>query len=259
MSSGGMSGPPTHQDHIPSNLEVEQASWETKVWTGSPVWKPEEKKESPKMADVIQVANGVKATVCYDEATSKMKLSASVDLTEGVWVAISFRKEKKCMMTPKDGSDGEVVFTSPGSQGSYDIKFGPMAKTLKSFNTEHMRSFMTGLEPLSECANFSDFSTEYSGGKLSLSFSRKYAAKPDTFYLAYAFGQKAELSYHSSRGCFEASPAACPNEMNTGKCPECPKCRFSGVNTSGTTVPCVLGLALLVALAHLSEMSRHIC
>ena len=92
IMSDGPDGPPTGQtEHIPSNLEREAVSWRSIQHTLSPVWK-ELIEEEPKCApetNVIEVAKGVTAEVCYNVTAAALSVAVTMDMagvTEQVWM-----------------------------------------------------------------------------------------------------------------------------------------------------------------------------
>eukprot|EP00746_Dinoflagellata_sp_MGD_P167188 gnl/MRDRNA2_/MRDRNA2_97619_c0_seq1.p1 gnl/MRDRNA2_/MRDRNA2_97619_c0~~gnl/MRDRNA2_/MRDRNA2_97619_c0_seq1.p1 ORF type:complete len:718 (+),score=165.77 gnl/MRDRNA2_/MRDRNA2_97619_c0_seq1:111-2264(+) len=227
-----MSGPPTHLEHVPSNLEREKVSWRKVLWTGSPVWTPPVAGSA--MADVQQVGKGVGVQSCWDEAASMLRLEATFETEEEAWTAISWREEEACLMTPRDGSDGEVLYAVPNSAGSWEVMFGPLKKSLKTFDKASLGAFVGDLKSVSDVSEFSDVSASFADGKVTLAFKRKYSKKPDNFYLNYAHGKGKKFEYHKSRGCFTAELVSCDAMKKSGdsdECPACPTCRFdlSGV------------------------------
>lgn len=221
------SGPPTHLEHIPSNLEKEKVSWKKVVWTGSPVWTPP--KPGAATSSVQQVGKGVGVQACWDDATSMMGLEATFEMDEEAWTSISWRHEEACLMTPRDGSDGEVLYAVPNSAGGWEVMFGPLKKTLKTFDKASLGAFLGDLKSVSDVSEFSDVSASFADGKVTLAFKRKYSKKPDHFYLNYAYGKSKKFEYHKGRGCFEAEISSCDAMKKSGdseECPACPTCRF---------------------------------
>jgi len=209
----GSSGPPTGQvAHVPSNLEVDQAAWHTVVYTASPVWVPPSEGGTGGDASALtkRIAAGVMAEACVDGATSTLRLSLAVDLAAPAWVAVGFRSTEECLMTPRGGGDGEIVFAQPGNASAYEVHYGPLSPETKHFTAAALSNFLGRMTLLSGAAGFSDGTAEYGNGRLVLGFARSYSVVPPVFNLSYAYGNSAQLGYHASRGCFTLTPVACP-------------------------------------------------
>jgi len=211
-SSGG-NGPPTGQvAHVPSNLEVEPIAFITSVYTGSPIWTP----PSPSgtsggpSATAQQLATGISATSCFDAATSSLRLSVSFETASVAWAAVGFRTTEECLMTPRGGGDGEMVYATPDNSSAYQVHYGPLSPDAKHFQAAAIGNFLQRLTPIGDAAGFSSSSVEHTNGQLVLGFSRSYASMPSVFNLSYALGQNGNVGYHAKRGCFTVTPTACP-------------------------------------------------
>jgi len=75
-----------------------------------------------------------------------------------------------------------------------------------------------------------------------MKFERTYASRPTTVSMNFAFGDKAEVGYHASRGCFELDnlPQCAPGEFpvvggetRVG----CPEQSESGASTTNKDAP----------------------
>jgi len=213
-------GPPTGQaPHVPSNLEVDPVSWRTIVYTGSPVWSPA---PAPPPAGgcggqataAVEVAQGVRAEPCLDGCS--LSLTVKFTLSTAVWAAIGFLDTDECLMTPRGGGDGEVVYVQPDAQGTYTSYFGPLSPSLKHFQASALSTFVQNLTLLDNSAGFSGGSAQLSNGELTVSFARAYATRPQVFHLSFAYGNSPEIGYHASRGCFAlANVATCPGALTT--------------------------------------------
>jgi len=212
---GGMEGPPTGQaDHVPSNLEVEEASWRVIEYTKSPVWAPPQltNDEAPAAQGVQKVVDGVHAESCFDSKSNHVRLTMKFTLSEPVWAAVSFLESEECLMTPRGGGAGEVVYAQPQSSGGgFDVSLGSLLPSLKAFSPANNQAFLDGLTPLAEVDGFGGSVAEFSNGELIMGFARAYAAKPSILQLSFAYGSEAQIGYHPNRGCFLV------NEL-----PECP-------------------------------------
>jgi len=180
---------------------------------------------------MLEVAGGVRAESCFDSATSSVRLTLKIETANKVWAAVGFRQTDECLMTPRGGGNGEVVFAQPDAQGAYKTYFGPLSPSMKQLKGDSPSSFIAGLSPIGEVAEFKANMIDHSNGQLTLGFARSYASKPSALNLSFAFGSTAEVGYHSSRGCFALSNVpACP----ASACPRCPVCRFDLGGTGAT-------------------------
>mmetsp|Transcript_73912 Transcript_73912/g.167510 ORF Transcript_73912/g.167510 Transcript_73912/m.167510 type:complete len:717 (-) Transcript_73912:76-2226(-) len=255
--SSGTDGPPTGTAaHVPSNLEVQAESWRSIVYTASPVWKPPAEKNIDESSGRKEVEKGVFVEACFDEATKNVAMSLSMDVSKAVWASVGFRDTSECLMTPRGGGDGEVVYAKPDEQGTYTMHHGPLGANLKSFSSTAMSSFEASLSPFAEVQDMKGGGAEFSNGKLTVHFMRAYASKPAMLNLSFAYGNTKEVGYHTSRGCFEMTDLRpCP----TYACPRCPVCKFDNMDTSKNpqepapqelagTVRTPPGIALLAAI-----------
>lgn len=211
-ASSGSGGPPTGQvAHVPSNLEVDTVSWNTVVYTASPIWTPPSASGGGGSSGLAQeLDTGIEATSCFDSAASSLRLSVSFDTADPVWASIGFRKTEECLMTPRGGGDGEIVFTKPDSNSAYQVHYGPLSPNTKHFQAAAIGGLVQGLTAIDQAAGFGSSTVEYSNGKLVLGFTRSYSSMPSSFNLSYALGSTKEVGYHSKRGCFKVTPTPCP-------------------------------------------------
>jgi len=220
IGSGG-SGPPTGQfEHVPSNLEVEDVGWRSIVYTASPVWEgPPASSETGRGESRAEVTVAPGVSVAYCARDGAVRISTSFEVGEPVWAAVTERETEECLMTPRGGGPGHVVFAQPQPDGSVTLGEGELQPALKNFaNAEATHAeFLAGLSGEVEGG-----SVEYVDGVMSLTFSLIDAAEP--LHLSFAYGEGAELGYHATRECFEltdipdcdASPA---NSLDS--CPDC--------------------------------------
>mmetsp|Transcript_5501 Transcript_5501/g.15906 ORF Transcript_5501/g.15906 Transcript_5501/m.15906 type:complete len:668 (-) Transcript_5501:427-2430(-) len=212
--SSGSAGPPTGQvEHVPSNLEVDQAAWITKVYTASPIWTPPAPSDDGGDSSGLSqsVSAGVQVEACFDGAASHLRFSLTLDLAAPAWAAVGFRGTDECLMTPRGGGDGEIVFAQPDAAAAYQLLYGPLSPDTKHFEDAALSGFLQRLSPVGEAAGFSSNLAEYRNGQLVLGFTRSYDATPTTFNLTYAYGRDQQVGYHASRGCFTITPVACPS------------------------------------------------
>jgi len=213
----GVSGPPVLEKPVPSNLELEDASWRSIVWTGSPVWTP------PAEPDISNptITDGLTVDSCWDESTGSVRVTSNFKMETPVWAAIGFRTGDSCAMTPVGGDDGEVVFAHQDAKGKYSVMYGPLPASSKKISDKIKTSFYAGLLPVDKCDGFSSSSVEHIGGHLKVTFQREYPLKPRALPLTYAWGSSKEYGYHKSRGCFNLGKLpACSSICNA-----CPTCR----------------------------------
>jgi len=261
LGSSGSSGPPTGQvAHVPSNLELDQAAWITKVYTASPIWTPPAQDDDSGGSSRLSqsVSSGVQAESCFEAATSSLRLSLTFDLTTPAWAAIGFRGTDECFMTPRGGGDGEIVYAHPGTAAAYEVLYGPLSPDMKHFQADAVSTFLQRLSPIGEAASFSSSAVQFSNGRLVLSFTRSYSSAPTAFNLSYAHGIDGQVGHHASRGCFTVTPVACPtvcylSSSNPGQQADNVDSMMSGAPLSGTTMvsalACVLFLLWPLALA----------
>jgi hypothetical protein len=250
----GSGGPPVgEQEHVPSNLEVQKESWRTILWTGSPVWVPPP--EAPSAASGMQeVTKTVSVAACFDDASSQLRFVSRMKLSSEVWAGIAWRSEEFCIMSPADGSDTDMVFAKPEG-GSYSLHLGKLNKAMKQMSPSSMDGFSSGLRPLAEVsALFGTHEATFQNGELMMKFERTYASRPTTVSMNFAFGDKAEVGYHASRGCFELDnlPQCAPGEFpvvggetRVG----CPEQSESGASTTNKDAPANGGRRMVQQMA----------
>lgn len=235
--SGEGGGAPNMAHKVPSNLEVQPVAWRDIVYTGSPVWEGpvtdsdgEGGGEEAAEAVDLELAEGIRARACFQNATSSLHLTLTIEeLDDRPWVAVGFRDaaEEECSMTPRGGGDGEVVFAQPDAQGVYALSFGPLPEQLRRFAADAASAFKEGLTPLAQADDFHQGRAEHSGGSLVVDFARRYTSKPaEALRFSYAVGTSKEIGYHLKRGCFSvAEPLqACSSSSSVlvQRPPRCP-------------------------------------
>jgi len=205
LAGSGGAGPPVGQvEHIPSNLELEEKSWREIVYTESPVWKapPPTNAGGAAAAGSANLPGGAVASSCWDAAESSVKVSVRATLASRVWAAIGFRETEECLMTPRGGGSTLVVFAKPDADGQhYSASVGMLKPEVKNFAPAAFKSFGDGLQapPLE---GVTDATSEHVDGALVVGLIRKYAAKPASLNLTFAYGTGADIGYHASRDCF---------------------------------------------------------
>jgi len=156
------------------------------------------------------LAAGIVASSCFDGATSSLRLSVAFDTAAPAWASIGFRTTEECLMTPRGGGDGEIVYAQPDANTAYQVHYGPLSPDTKHFQAAALGNLLQRLAPIQDTAAFSSSTVEYSNGKLRLGFTRSYSNTPPIFNLTYALGSNGQVGYHSKRGCFTLTPTACP-------------------------------------------------
>lgn len=235
-------GPPTNEVHIPSNLEVEEASWVSNEFTFSPFWEVPAKQQM--VADIgavesiasamskpaTEVSDRVTVESCYDDATKSIDMSFHVhdiDPTSNgrlPWIALGYRESEECAMTPSDGGVTPIILISHlEGQGDLPKVFStsllPTAKTLSPDAFASMYVIARDLSEAQDHSNVSVIAPQVEGGAdmvttmarssftsddtVTLNFKRVVGDKPDKLYLMYAIGMSAELGIHTTRKCFE--------------------------------------------------------
>jgi len=219
LMSEGADGPPTHLEHIPSNLEVDTNAWVTKEYTFSPIWKPPEVVNGMNIATNNNNSVGVAVTQagpstlvesCFDVKTNSVQLSVTYETDSDSWLGLTFRKNEDCLMTPRSGEPAEFILISDD-----EASHGELPSNAKSFASQGASDIQNSLVPLSDVDGFSDVDVTSDGSSVTLSFQKKVEdnSAPDIMYLNYAMGSTFELGYHASRGCFEVTSfPSCPNQ-----------------------------------------------
>lgn len=226
-------GPPTLEVHIPSNLEVDDNSWFTSVYTYSPVWQPPMKTEEASDVSAMGVAVTQKERVtvesCYDPTTKMVQLSVEYQDIEPIptesgmqlpWMAIGYREDEICSMTPISGADTKIIMVSQAPTENFPSAYiGNMGPNTKRFDQSAIGAIYQSLWPLDEAIGYKDVSLAApmlggaSGAMLSrsatpngsvvLSFSQEFDERPEIMHLMYAIGMSPSLGVHTSRSCFD--------------------------------------------------------
>lgn len=231
MEMAGGGGPPTGQTvHIPSNLEVDENSWFSNVYTYSPVWQAPAKVEeqsmttgSSGMATTREGDLAVKS--CYDESANAVKLEFEFSNADTVgselpWMAIGYRETAECLMNPRGGGDTEMILIT-----DEEAHFTRLPTMARSFDETAVSSIYEKMTPLEEEDGFSDVSLHMppaaaavakSAGledAVLLHFKQSMPEAPEVMYLMYAIGSSPEVGYHKTRKCFEITEfPICPTE-----------------------------------------------
>mmetsp|Transcript_27099 Transcript_27099/g.46065 ORF Transcript_27099/g.46065 Transcript_27099/m.46065 type:complete len:806 (-) Transcript_27099:63-2480(-) len=230
-------GPPVQEVHIPSNLEVEEASWTTNEYTFSPVWQVPMKPVVTDMGAVAsvsaamskpatEVSDRVTVESCYDEATKSIDMSFhfhDIDPTANgrlPWMAIGYRSSEVCAMTPPSGGVTPIVLvTHLEGEGevprAHSTSLLPTAKTLSSDAFASMYMLARDLGETDDHSDVSVIAPQVSNAAVSitrsslttddtvtLNFKRAVGEKPEQLNLMYAIGMSSELGIHTTRKCF---------------------------------------------------------
>jgi len=230
-------GPPVQEVHIPSNLEVEEASWMTNEYTFSPVWQVPMRPVVTDMGAVAsvsaamskpatEVSDRVTVESCYDEATKSVDMSFhfhDIDPTANgrlPWMAIGYRSSEVCAMTPPSGGVTPIVLiTHLEGEGelprAHSTSLLPTAKTLSSDAFASMYMLARDLGETDDHSDVSVIAPQVSNAAVSitrsslttddtvtLNFKRVVGEKPEQLNLMYAIGMSSELGIHTTRKCF---------------------------------------------------------
>ena len=225
-------GPPTTEVHVPSNLEVDENSWFTNVYTFSPVWQPPMKIENDTAGPTtvaVTEAERIKVESCYDESSKSVQLSFEFKDIEAIptatgmelpWMAIGYRQDEVCSMIPLDGGDtGLVMISKSSDDSSPNVYMATMGPNTKRFDPNAISGIYESFQPLEATFGFKDISlatpmlggadgsmitrSTSPNGSVILSFSQQFVEKPDAMHLMYAIGMSATLGIHESRSCFD--------------------------------------------------------
>eukprot|EP00531_Pseudo-nitzschia_arenysensis_P006279 CAMPEP_0116131166 /NCGR_PEP_ID=MMETSP0329-20121206/8862_1 /TAXON_ID=697910 /ORGANISM="Pseudo-nitzschia arenysensis, Strain B593" /LENGTH=812 /DNA_ID=CAMNT_0003625581 /DNA_START=81 /DNA_END=2519 /DNA_ORIENTATION=- len=226
-------GPPTLEVHVPSNLEVDDNSWFTSVYTYSPVWQPPMKADDASGASAMGVAVTQKERVtvesCYDPNSKMVKLSVEYQDIEAIptesgmqlpWMAIGYREDDICSMTPLSGADTKIIMISQAPKENFPKAYiGEMGPATKRFDGSAIGAIYQSLWPLDEAVGFKDVSlaapmlggvggammsrSATPDGSVVLSFSQEFDERPEVMHLMYAIGMSTSLGVHTSRSCFD--------------------------------------------------------
>jgi len=240
-------GPPTLEVHVPSNLEVDENSWFTNVYTFSPVWRPPLKVDAgiAGASEGIAVTESGRVSVesCFDPAAKAVRLSVEfrdIELSETAegsklpWLSIGYREDERCAMTPVGGEDSRLVMVMQSAEDDYPrVYAASMGPATKSFNQEAIGGIYESLWPLENSIGYSAVGLSVpmlSGGfepavmsrstpstSVVLSFGKEFESPPEAMNLMYAIGMSNTLGIHSSRSCFAVTEfPACSNSVSNG-------------------------------------------
>ncbi len=244
-------GPPVSEVHVPSNLEVDDNSWFTSVYTYSPVWQPPMKSEMASGASAMGVAvtQAERVTVesCYDPTTKMVKLSVEYQDIDAIptesgmqlpWLALGYREDEVCSMTPVSGGDSKIILVSQAPKVNFPKPYiGKMGPNTKRFDQSAFGAIYDSLWALDDAIGYKDVSlaapmlggvggamlsrSATPNGSVVLSFSQEFDEKPEVMHLMYAIGMSPSLGVHTSRSCFEIVefPTCIPSESDSDSVP----------------------------------------
>lgn len=258
----GGGGPPSLEEPFPSDLEVDENAWYSNVYTFSPVWRPPMEKETETKCSsdgassassgvaVKEVGPNTVVESCFHSSTGEVELSVKFGDIQAApeeplpWLALAFRRDEECVMTPRGGGDGEVVLIM--GEGDDQITpvatYGPLPPAARRFEGFDE---LSALPLLDAAEGFSHASVERADddGAVTLRFRRAAAGAmldesngqpamaarsgggdgggvlpPEAMHLTYAYGMGPTLGYHEKKGCFEIIDfPACPVESTTSE------------------------------------------
>jgi len=238
---GGGVGPPSTDEHIPSNLEVDPLSWVSNEVTFSPVWvntkevsstMDKEVETSTSAKTVIEASERVTVEACLDEASMMIDYSIHyrdmIPAGDGTlpWVALGFRPTDRCAMNPLDGSPTPIVLVQHAAGDASPMAYSTdLVAAAKGMSEDAFAQIYMAAVPLDEAEGFSDVSIE---APTSLQIARSLVPDDDTLsvhfkhsvedssiqHLMFAIGMTNQLGFHTTRGCFEVKPVPCSS--NTG-------------------------------------------
>jgi len=227
-------GPPVNEVHVPSNLEVDENSWFTSVYTFSPVWQPPMKVEEyggPSEGVAVTEEGRVRVESCYDPSAKSVNLSVefldieTIPTVEGLrlpWLSVGYRESEICSMTPIGGGDSKIILVNqPPTQNFPKAYMGSMGPNTKRMEQSAIGSIYGSLWPLEDSVGYSGVSlsapmlggppvmasrsvnTAASSTSVVLSFRQDVDEIPESMHLMYAIGMSPQIGIHTSRSCFE--------------------------------------------------------
>ena len=241
---GGGVGPPTTEEHIPSNLEVDPLSWVSNEVTFSPVWvntkevssTMNEVETSASAKTVVEASDRVTVEACLDEATMMIDYSIHyhdmVPAGDGTlpWVALGFRPTEMCSMIPIDGSATPMVLVQHAAGDASPMAYSTdLVAAAKGMSEDAFAQIYMAAVPLDEAEGFSDVSIEAPMLTTSLQIARSFVPDDDTLsvhfkhsveesstqHLMFAIGMTNQLGFHTTRGCFEVEPRPCSSNIGS--------------------------------------------
>jgi hypothetical protein len=259
ISNSTIDGPPVGlTEPIPSNLEVDPNMWFSNEITFSPVWEPPvADTDSPSFdedtnAAITEIGSTTIAS-CYDENSSSVSLTVTF---KGVlvdemlpWMAIAYREDEECLMTPRGGGDAPIVLVmGDGSSTTPQAYHGMLSSTTKSFDdsADGVTGIYRTLQPLAEVDGYSSVSVSFGSDTASVSsvsaqsvddlqlrFKQIFTeGAPEIMYLNYAIGSSPQLGYHKSRECFAVTEFP---SCSSGSASEGDETEEDGDETSAST------------------------
>ncbi|KAL7544202.1 hypothetical protein ACHAWF_007583 [Thalassiosira exigua] len=231
-----------------SNLERDDLAWVSKEVTFSPY--EQATKEEPSSGSstasssshaavaskaVLEVSDRLTAETCYDEAIGAMDMSFhfhDIEPTEDgrlPWMAIGYRADEACSMTPAGGGNTPMVMLSQRDASAppqvVKAELVPDAKTMNP--SAYIGIYMT-MVPLGGLAEYDEVSVELPeapvrierqmplGGEdtVALNFRQTFDREPEVLNLIYAIGDTPGFGPHRSRGCFQVQVTPCFSALN---------------------------------------------
>ena len=264
IESEGVAGPPVGlTEPVPSNLEIDPNAWFSNVYTFSPIWEPPvEEEEDNDMSSAmggaaVTEAGSVVVESCWDPNTSAVDLTVtftdSGDGSELPWMALGYRKDEECLMTPRGGGDSEIILLSndPQNNNILGAFYGALSPAAKSFDADAVGAIYASLVALDQATGFSNVqvsvlseeedtaissaSLKMPEGSVQLHFQQSMEDAPDVMYLMYAIGSSPQLGYHGSRLCFEVVDFPNCTTSSSSKESDEVSTEESSATTSGTT------------------------
>jgi hypothetical protein len=189
--NGQSIGPPTLEVYIPSNLEVDPNSWNSNVYTFSPVWQPPMKQldtdesnmdlnvdtTSSSSSDAgrgvaVTEEDRVRVESCYDPTTKSVQLKVEFNNIKAIemgatselpWLSLGYRISDVCTMNPPDGSDSKIIMISssqsPNSKSNAPAAYiGSLTAAAQTMSPSAFTSINESLWPLDETIGYSDVS-----------------------------------------------------------------------------------------------------
>jgi len=230
-------GPPVGGVHIPSNLEVDENSWVSNVYTFSPVWQPPlivEELSASSTGFAMTEKERVRVESCYDPSSKSVQLNVEFTNIDPIpvgselelpWMALGYREDEVCSMTPVGGGDTTLIYVSKSPEQNVPKPYmGLMSAATRSFDQSAIGSLYQSLWPLDESMGYSgvSLSTPMLGNEGSpptvaamsrsatpnptsviLSFRQEFETKPEVMHLMYGIGSTPQFGFHTSRSCFD--------------------------------------------------------
>jgi hypothetical protein len=280
-------GPPVNEVHVPSNLEVDENSWFTNVYTFSPVWQPPMKVEEYGAASegvAVMEEGRVRVESCYDPSAKSVNLSVefldieTIPTAEGLrlpWLSVGYRESEICSMTPVGGGDSKIILVNqPPNQNFPKAYMGSMGPNTKRLEQSAIGSIYGSLWPLEDSVGYSgvSLSAPMLGGppimasrssntasstSVVLSFRQDFEEIPESMHLMYAIGMSPQIGIHTSRSCFEVEefPTCSSAAATTDLAGFSPPVEAAGVMESETSPSSAVSTLLGAIVASIVSLS----